>query len=47
MFGGIAFARVFALCDETETSNVFDEEKREKSIEYFARGVSSISSRER
>ena len=38
MFGGIAFARVFALCDETETSNVFDEEKEREVNRIFCAG---------
>ena len=38
MFGGIALAPVFALCDKTETSNVFDEEREREVNRIFCAG---------
>ena len=38
VFGGIAFAPVFALCDKTETSNVFDEEREREVNRIFCAG---------
>ena len=38
MFGGIAFAPVFTLCNKTETSNVFDEEKEREVNRIFCAG---------